>query len=275
MPRNQPNIREAIGAFLLSLVVSNPEVTFDQLQEYFRSAASALCDQGLLKQHEDERMLNGFPLEWAVKRIFLQIQAKDSRKAWSRFLEPEHPNIHEFIFERGFRDEETDAERFNDAFHFRFVFEVKSHWNHGATIDDLRQLEDWVGRLNRDYQKTLPDEALKHQIAHYRPLLSGAPETERLYQILNPYKGVFILNHEWTRDKPSQGFGRKERAFAQERNFCLIEYRDLLLFREAILQNHMDAWWFVEEIALQAGVLSYVDYSGSSTEAARNAHDGI
>ena len=259
MPRKRPKASEILAAFLRKLVADTPELTFDELQEYFRNTAKTLCDEGRLTQHHDERKLNGFPLEWAVKRIFRQIQAEDSRKAWSRFHEPEHPNIHEFIFERGFLDEDTDAERRDDAFHFRLVFEVKSHANHGAAIDDLRQLEDWVGRLNRDYQRTLSNSALKRRMELYRPLLPDVPESERLRALLNPYKGVFVLNHEWSRELPSEAFGSNEQAFARERDFCLLEYRHLLQFRDAILRYDMDAWCFIEEIAITAGVYPYID----------------
>ena len=261
MARKRPVTKEkAVENLIRELLQSQPELTFDDVQDAFRSAAKKLSDAGILKQHKDERRLNGLPLEWAVKRIFRQIQKLDSRKAWNRFREPKHSNIHDFIFERGFRDEDTDAVRRDDAYHFRLVFEVKSHLKSGATTEDLRQLEDWVGRLNRRYQKTLTDKRLKDRLRLYRPILTDVPERERILEFLNPYKGVFVLNHEWDRNQPSKGFGANEQAFARERNFCLIHYRDLLQFRDAIVRWDMDAFYFLEEIAMTSGVLEYVNY---------------
>lgn len=260
MARKRPVTKEkAVENLIRELLQSQPELTFDDVQEAFRCAARTLSDAGILKQHKDEHRLNGLPLEWAVKRIFKQIQKLDSRKAWNRFHEPKHPNVHEFIFERGFRDDDTDAVRRDDAFHSRLVFEVKSHSNHGATIEDLRQLEDWVGRLNRSHQKTLTDKKLKDRLRSYRPLLTDIPERERILAILNPYKGVLVLNHEWNRDRPSEAFGANEQAFASEQNFCLLSYRDLLQFRDAIVRYDMDAYYFLEEIDLTSGILTYTD----------------
>lgn len=273
MSTKRLNAKATVAAFMRRLVVRYPDVTFDQLQDYFRSTAKNLCDEGLLIQHADERLLNGFPLEYAVKRIFIEILSMDSRKAWNRYNEPEQPNLHEFIVERGFLDDDTDAERRDDSFHFRLVFEVKSHAKGGATIADLRQLEDWVGRKNREFQKSLTNDGLKRRIKLFRPLLPDTPRSEHLRSMLNPYKGVFVLNHEWDRESPSEPFPYNECAFAEERDFCLMSYRDLLKFRDSIRRNDMDAWFFLEEIALTAGVYSFVDYRALSESLARQGSE--
>jgi hypothetical protein len=206
---------------------------------------------------DEEHRLNGLPLERAVKRIFEDFLALDSRKAWNVFVDPSVTNIHDFVLERGFRDDTTDAVIRDNASHFRLVFEVKSHASHGATIGDLRQLEDWIGRLDRAFQGTLTDEALAKRLGADTSLNGPVNKVERLCEALHPWKGVFVINHKWDQATPESPFGHNEIKFAKERNFCLLDYRDLLHYRDIVRTEIVEAYWVLEEICLTAGQLHF------------------
>jgi len=73
-------------------------------------------------------------------------------------------------------------------------------------------------------------------------------ELENLIPVFYPYKGVLIINHD-------DRFDQDEINFAKERTFCLISYEDLLVFKRAVEERHMEAWFFLEEIWLTDGVM--------------------
>ena len=87
-------------------------------------------------------------------------------------------------------------------------------------------------------------------------------EATKLIPILFPYKGVFTINHDWGRENRGEAFGANEIRFAVELGFCLITFEDLLVFRQAIEDCHIDAWFFLEEIWLTDGVLDLQSFPG-------------
>lgn len=264
-------IQKDIDRFIRDILTNHPTITYEELDKEFRKAAKTLCDNGVLIPSKEISRLHDLPLEWEVIRIFKRFVELDSRKAWSEVIlsKDEEGYRYDFLVKRGFYRDDYDT--VEDLPLIYLVFEVKSHRKGGVSTEDLRQLEDWVGRLNRKHQQNLTEEEL-HRLLRIIPTPdplrmdeSGqikVKEGVKLLPILFPYKGVFVINHDWGRENRGGAFGANEMRFAVERSFCLITFEDLLVFKQAIEDCHIDAWFFLEEIWLTDGVLDLQSFPG-------------
>jgi hypothetical protein len=264
-------IEKEIERFIMKMLNKQPNITYEELHREFQKGAKRLCDKGVLIPGQDISKLHDLPLEWEVIKIFKRFVELDSRKAWSKVILPDGKEkyTYDFLIKRGFYIDDHDT--IEDVPFIYLVFEVKSHMNNGASIEDLRQLEDWVGRLNRTHQQNLTEDMLKRLIKAI-PAVDPVPidmsgqiplsETTKLLPILNPYKGVFIINHEWGRDNKGTAFGENEKRFAKERGFSLINFEDLLIFKKAIEDYEIDAWFFLEELWLTDGIFDLHSFPG-------------
>lgn len=271
MAHSKQELGEAVRIFVKDLLNRCPNVTYEELDAEFQKTAKGFCDEGVLRVSRDMARIHDLPLEWETIRIFQRIVELDSRKVWSQVILPKGQDqfTYDFIVRRGsYVDDLDTVQNLPDLY---LVFEVKSHKNGGATIEDLRQLEDWVGRLNRKHQENLTSDNLKtllNVIHTAGPIAIDSDdrvhisETTRLIPFFFPYKGVFVINHAWGRDDRGRAFGANEIQFAKERRFCLMTFEDLLIFKQAIEDYEIDSWFFLEELEFVDGVLDLDCFSG-------------
>ena len=205
---------DGIRTFLSAEGISDVSAARERLDEELRSLQKA----GLLTLASDEK-LSGFSLELRVQRAF-------ENAGFS--ITVGRPGMEDFVVECGKNDAPMD----------NLVLEVKGSKNSQPTLDDLRQLDDWVFDLSGE------EKARKEGLGGGIDPLAIATdgyyvETKRHP---TPHKGVLVFNGPVGRPfskRPKDILHPNQRAFAAKRNFCVIGLDQLL---QVLRSDRANAW---------------------------------
>lgn len=205
---------DTIKDFLSAEGISDVSIARARLDDYLRQ----LQQDGVLTLESDEK-LSGFSLELRVQRAF-----EDA----GFLISVGRPGMEDFVVERGAGDEPAD----------NLVLEVKASRKSQPTLDDLRQLDDWVFDLSGE------------EIARKEGLGGGldslAIATDGYYTETKrhpaPHKGVLVFNGPIGipfDNRPRDILHPNQQVFAAKRNFCVIGLEQLL----QVLSNHREIAW--------------------------------
>jgi hypothetical protein len=136
------------------------------------------------------------------------------------------------------------------------VIEVKSSGKKSPTLDNLRQLDDWVFDLSGE------EEARKKGLGGQATLTSIATRGLYIdtYHHPSPHKGVMVFNgpsgqsfevryRDWLEER--------QRKFAQKRNFCIISLECLISWYGKCISERAVVRDFWESIHSTCGIMPF------------------
>jgi hypothetical protein len=188
---------DAIKDFLSTAGISDVTSARKVLDRELR----ALQKNGDLVLESDE-CLSGFSLELRVQRLF---------EAAGFAISEGRPGMEDFVV----GPNEEDGKKDN------LVLEVKSSRSAQPSLDDLRQLDDWVFDLSGE------ETARKKGLGGGPDVLamSTGGMLSRPKRHPTPHKGILIFNGPISipfADRPPQLLHPNQLEFAMKRNFCII-----------------------------------------------------
>ena len=212
-------MKRIIENCVLRIMKENPNENAMGIDREFNKVLKEFIKDKNVDYGVPDEALTGKYLEWKINEIFKEMGANLTTEETAIA----HDGI---IVYHGLKDKDLIL---------KFVLEIKSHKKHGAIIDDLRELDDWVFCVSGE------EKARKERIyvceAHW--ILGQPAEAGGYFQHPDPHKGVLILNHD-TKNKVDDRcvpFGPSAIAFAETRNFCLIDFPTFLSLYERWRKN--------------------------------------
>jgi len=205
---------DGIKTFLSAEGISDLSSARARLDEELRLLQKA----GVLTLESDEKLL-GFSLELRVQRAF---------ESAGFSISEGRPGMEDFVVES-----RTDFEPKDNV-----VLEVKGSRKSQPTLDDLRQLDDWVFDLSGE------EKARKVGLGGGIDPMAIATRglASRAKRHLAPHKGVLVFNGPVGipfSERPKDILHPNQLEFAAKRNFCVIGLGQLLQVLDSGPEN---AW---------------------------------